>query len=234
MSEYGLGAVQSKPDPRDWPLLLEPLTVPLPRRFVCTGMGPVLDQGSRPTCVAHAASGLATWMSKRDAEGVVDFDEEWLYARATAIDGIDGEGTDCRSALRVMKGTGFKARNRPEPPEHFKVAAYYSVPVVVDTIRIALTQYGPLLAGGAWYNSFFRPTAGILPPAAGGLAGGHAVLIFGYDLDVAGGSFLVRNSWGLYAGSVNGNFYAPFSRYMPSLWEVWKAVDVKTAPAGPR
>jgi hypothetical protein len=231
MSEYGLGALPSPPDDRDWPLQLAPLTAPLPRRFVCAGMGPVLDQHKRPTCVAHAASGLATWFGKRDAEGVTDYDEEWLYARCKVIDGIPGDGTDGRSAMRVMKGTGLKAVNRPEPPEHFKIAAYYAVPVIADTLRLALTQYGPIVVGGAWYNSWFRPVNGVLPAAGGGVAGGHAVLLFGYDLDVGGGSFLIRNSWGTdWPGSVNGNAYVAFSRYVPSLWEAWKAVDVVTKP----
>jgi C1A family cysteine protease len=60
------------------------------------------------------------------------------------------------------------------------------------------------------------------------------VLIFGWDDDVAAGSLLVRNSWGDYLGSTNGNFYAPYARYLPSLWECWKACDVITRPVGPR
>ena len=47
---------------------------------------------------------------------------------------------------------------------------------------------------------------------------------------MAGGSLLVRNSWGLYLGSVNGNFYAPYARYLPALGEAWKAVDVVGLP----
>ena len=225
MTVYALGALPSPPDDRDYALQLAPLTAPLPRRFVCDGMGPVLDQGAKPQCVAYASSGSQAWRAKRDAEGVVDFDEEWLYVRCKAIDGIPGDGTDGRSAMRVLKGSGMKALNRPEPPEHFKVAAYYAVPLALATLKTALMQYGPIVVGGRWYNAWFRPVKGILPPAGGGVAGGHAVLLFGWDDDVASGSLLVRNSWGVYPGSVNGNFYAPYARYLPSLWEAWKALD---------
>ena len=178
--------------------------------------------------------GSQTWRAKRDAEGVVDFDEGWLYTRCKAIDGIPGDGTDGRSAMRVLKGSGMKALNRPEPPEHFKVAAYYAVPLDLTSMKTALVQYGPLVVGGRWWDSWFRPVKGILPPPGGRVAGGHAVLIFGWDDDVASGSLLVRNSWGVYTGSVNGNFYAPYGRYLPSLWEAWKATDVITRPTGPR
>jgi hypothetical protein len=232
--EYGLGAYESPPDPRDWPLQLEPLTAPLPDRFLCDGMGPVLNQGSRPTCVAHAASGMATWFGKRDAEGVVDFDEEWLYARCKAIDGIAGAGTTGRAAMRVMKGTGLKALNRPEPPEHFQVSAYYAVPLGLTALKTALIQYGPIVLGSRWFESWFRPVNGVIDKGTGGVAGGHATLLFGWDDHALSGApaLYIRNSWNMYVGSRNGNFLASPSTFLPNVWEAWKASDFITA--GPR
>lgn len=236
IERYGLGALPSPSDPRDYPLQLAPLTAPLSRRFVCDGMPNVLNQGSTPQCEAFASSGMKSWQEKRDKHGLVDFDEGWLYSRCKSLDGIPGAGTDGRSAMRVLKGSGLKALNRPEPPEHFKIAAYYAVPLNFDGLRTAIMQYGPVVLGGRWYSSWFRPTQGLLPAPAGGVAGGHAVLAFGWDLDVGGtgGSLLIRNSWGEYAGSVNGNFYAPVRFYLPALWEAWRAEDVITGAPGPR
>ena len=164
MTDYALGAHPSPPDPRDWPLQLAPLTVPLPRRFVCNGMGPVLDQGDKPQCVAYASSGSQTWRAKRDAEGVVDFDESWLYVRCKAIDGIPGDGTDGRSAMRVLKGSGMKALNRPEPPEHFKVAAYYAVPLDLDEPQDGPRPVRPARRGRALVQLVVPPREGH-PPA---------------------------------------------------------------------
>lgn len=229
MTDHGLGAIESPPDQRDWPLALPPLAVPLPRRFVSAGMGPVLNQGSLPQCVAYSHAGLKTWEEKRDGGGVIAWDTSWLYGRCKAIDNIAGEGTDCRSALRVLKGTGCKPSSGNRPAALYKVAAYYAVPTTLDAIKQALVAYGPVTVGGAWYSSWFRPVKGILPAAGGGIAGGHAVLVFGWDDDVAGGSLLVRNSWGkAWPGSTNGNFYGPYSRYLPTLWEAWKARDQVT------
>ncbi len=230
--EYGLGFLPSPPDPRDYPLELAPVIAPLPRRYVCPGMGPVLNQGSRPTCVAHAAAGLKTWEEKADRHGVIDFDREWLYARCKETDGYPPgtPGTDGRSAMKVLRNLGCRAVNHPAAPAHFRIAAYYAVPLTLAAIKAALMQYGPICVGGDWYDPWFRPVKGILPPAAGPVVGGHEQLVFGYDDDVAGGSLLVRGSWGLYVGSVNGNTYCPYNRYLPSLGEAWKALDLVGLP----
>ena len=101
------------------------------------------------------------------------------------------------------------------------------MPVTVAAIKNAIASTGPVLIGGEWYSSWFHPVRGVLPPAAGGVAGGHATLVFGWDDDVAGGSLLVRNSWGAdWPGSMNGNVYAPYARFVPVLWEAWVATDV--------
>jgi hypothetical protein len=236
MSEdFGLGALESPPDPRDYPLQLAPLTAPLPSRFLCDGMPPVLNQGKLPMCVAFATSGMLSWFGKIDAEGVVDFDEPWIYRNCKAIDGIVGAGTDGRSAMRVVKNLGARALNRPEPATHFRVAAYYAVPVTATALKTALMQYGPVLLGSRWFNSWFRPVNGIIDKGTGGVAGGHATLLFGWDNDaIPGGALYVRNSWGFYPGSRNGNFLAPTVSFLANTWEAWKATDAITKPPGPR
>lgn len=225
MSEYGLGAHPSPPDPRDWPLALAPLAAPLPSRFVSTGMGPVLDQGSTPMCVAYAHSGLKTWQEKREGRGVIDFDERWLYARCKERDGIAGDGTDGRTAMKVLRTLGAAPVGQPAKAPLYRIAAYYAVPLDLASLKTALVQFGPLTLGGAWYESWFRPVNGILPRPSGGIVGGHEVLLFGWDDAVGGGSLLFRNSWNRRWG-VNGNAYAPVRHYLPALWEGWKAVDM--------
>jgi hypothetical protein len=64
----------------------------------------------------------------------------------------------------------------------------------VDTIKNALNNYGPLVTAMAVYQDFFSYHTGVYHYVSGGLAGGHAVLIVGYD-DV-NQCFIVKNSWG--------------------------------------
>ena len=228
---YGLGAIQSPSDARDWPLQLAPAEGALPSRFVATGMGPVLNQGKLPQCVAYATAGLKTWEEKKDAHGVVTWDTRDFYQRCKAIDDIPGDGTTNRAAMRVLRNAGMRPIGEPEAdPAHYRIAAYYAVPLDLDSLKAALMQYGPITVGGEWYNNWFHPIGGILPAPKGRPVGGHAVLVFGWDDSVNGGSLLVRNSWGYYVGSVNGNFYGAYRHFIPSLWEAWKATDIVSHP----
>lgn len=224
---YGLGAFPSTPDARDWQLELD-AALALPVRYVANGMGPVLNQGTSPMCVAYAHVGLKQWEEKRDRHGVVSFDPVWLYDHCKTLDGNDVPGTTGRQALRLLKGTGLAVVGGKTPSASWKIAGYWAVPVTVDALKRAIYQYGPLTVGGDWHWSWFRPLVGILPEPAGGIAGGHEVLLFGWDENIAGGSFVLRNSWGSKWGH-SGNAWAPYQSYVPSLWEAWKAMDVKAA-----
>jgi hypothetical protein len=56
--------------------------------------------------------------------------------------------------------------------------------------------------------------------ASPGDGSGHAMCILGYDDQKAGGSFLVRNSWGEGFG-VNGNFWLKYSDFRSFVSEAW-------------
>lgn len=56
--------------------------------------------------------------------------------------------------------------------------------------------------------------------ASPGDGNGHAMCILGYDDRKAGGSFLVRNSWGEDFG-VNGDFWLKYSDCKPFIAEAW-------------
>jgi C1A family cysteine protease len=64
----------------------------------------------------------------------------------------------------------------------------------VNAIRDALVSYGPLVTTFDVYNDFFSYMSGVYTHTTGDYAGGHAVLIVGYD--DAGQYFIVKNSWG--------------------------------------
>ena len=232
MADYGLGAHPSPPDPRDFPLELPPLTAPLPKRYVWAGLGPLLNQGNTPECVAYSHVGLKQWEEKRDGNGIVPFDPDWLYRECKRIDGMPGtDGTTGRAAMKVLKAQGCATKGHPEMAVHYRIAAYYAVPLSVDSIKRAILAYGPVTTGEEWPYSWFSPVHNVVPKPAGGIAGGHETLRYGWDDDAAGGSWYIRNSWGKYAGTTSGNFILPY-RYehigggSVELWECWKARDI--------
>ena len=64
----------------------------------------------------------------------------------------------------------------------------------VSAIRDALVSYGPLVTTMDVYDDFFSYVSGVYSHTTGDNAGGHAVLIVGYN--DAGQYFIVKNSWG--------------------------------------
>ncbi|HVN24434.1 MAG TPA: C1 family peptidase [Syntrophorhabdales bacterium] len=64
----------------------------------------------------------------------------------------------------------------------------------VTALKNGLNSYGPLVTTMDVYNDFFYYTSGIYAHTSGSYAGGHAVLLVGYD--DPGQYFIVKNSWG--------------------------------------
>ena len=64
----------------------------------------------------------------------------------------------------------------------------------VDALKNGLNSFGPLVTTMNVYNDFFYYTGGVYKYTSGSYAGGHAVLLVGYD--EPGQYFIVKNSWG--------------------------------------
>lgn len=237
--ERGLGAIPSPPDPRDYQLAV-PYTLTLPTRFTLTSLGPVLDQGKTGTCVAHAADGIRMWQEYRDRTSINAYVTEpavfQLYDWCKALDGqydpYRQYGTSLRTVLQVlrMKGTPLAA------PKHNggKIAAYYSIYTNVDFMKQAMMAHGPLLVACDWDNAWFSVPAStqILRPPSGSLAGGHAFYLWGWDNNVNGGSWLMRNSWGrgTYGWTPTGNGYMAFRYFAGAHPEAWWVQDILNDP----
>jgi hypothetical protein len=219
-TEYGLGAIESPPDPRDYPIAdlyaaLGLEAVALPARYRHAPMPTVLNQHTTPQCVAFSAAAEQMAFDIRDQKSWFTFDEARFF---TMIGGGPG-GADVRVALGVRKATGYPTVGHDDAGSH-RIAAYYAVPRDVLSIKQAIFTFGPLILATPWANSWFHPVNGVLPAPSGGIAGGHAIVAYGWD----DAGLLLRNSWGA-AWGVAGDAFLPYSQ-IGTTWSWWRAVDV--------
>ena len=89
-----------------------------------------------------------------------------------------------------------------------------NVTPTTTAIKSALFAYGPLPTTMAVYSDFFSYTSGVYSYTSGSLAGGHAVLIVGYD--DANQCFIVKNSWNSSWGE-GGYFRIAYSQMSNSV-----------------
>jgi hypothetical protein len=216
---YGLGAIRSPIDPRDWAIDLLYATagvdpvVALPVSYLAPmPYPPVFNQGLSPQCVAYSSASAKAYQDLRDT-GLFAPDFSTFFAQ---IGGTQA-GAVPRVALQQELDHGY-------PPVSgsaalHRISAYYSVPVTAAAIQGAVLSFGPVLLSLPWFNSWFRPVAGVLP-APDTVAGGHEILCIGWS---ATGLVLV-NSWGTGWGA-SGRVTMPWS-YLDRVWEAWKSVDV--------
>jgi C1A family cysteine protease len=224
LATYGLGALEDPPDERDYPLsalyasegLLA--SVVLPAAYVAPGMPPVLDQGSSPMCVAYSSSAVKAWQDRRDQERFFDFDEPKFFGQI----GGTSAGAYVRDAMERMRRYGYPVVASGDAGSH-KIAAYYAVPRDLATIKAAIHDLGPVVVSTPWYQSWFRPAAGVLP-RPGTQVGGHAIVAYGWDQR----GLRLRNSWGS-AWGIGGDCWMP-EDVVTRINGAWKAVDAIEHP----
>ena len=85
----------------------------------------------------------------------------------------------------------------------FDGARIKSFPPEISDVQEALIEHGPLVTTFTVYKDFFAYNSGIYEHVSGGVAGGHAVAIVGYDNNNE--YWIVKNSWGKNWGE-NGFF----------------------------
>lgn len=229
--DFGLGYIESPKDDRDYLLPLAAPAEPLPLVYSAydkSGPLPILNQRKTPHCVAYACSTMKTYQEKLDEGKILSFDTAWLYQECKKIDGYpDVEGTFVRAAMSVLKNKGLPLSNRlGTGAQYHKIAAYYRVPTDLHSIKLAIYQYGPVVAGIQWYESWFKPVNGVLP-RPDKKAGGHSTEWFGWDdtkvTPLGIGAIQAQNSWTMQWGD-NGIFYIPYQMLRPI--EIFKAADI--------
>jgi hypothetical protein len=198
---FGLGRVPSKKDPRsaEYMAAMKPTAPKLVRKTWPTAQ--VFDQGASSMCVSY--SGIAALV----ASPRVNFPNltfETLYKECQRQDQWEGEayqGTSVLALGKVLKKMGF-------------ISEYRWANSVEQLANYILTT-GPAVAGTTWHSNMFSPDPNGFLSLGGGVAGGHAYLLPGVDLekkcpDGSKGAFRRLGSWGR-GWSDNGRAWIAFT-----------------------
>lgn len=210
-----------RPDPRDRDFLLarviEEAAAPTGKRLHAAPV--VYDQGQTPECVGYSTAGLlSVHRHEADPDDPDDptFDGAAIYAWANAHDGDPTvhDGSTVRAGFQALMQAGGKVTASTDAADDpvgavDKIANYLWADTTLpdrDLNRVAtwLLTVGPVVVGILWYQDMFNPSAeGIVTPT-GGVAGGHAIMVRGVNMDTK--MFCLRNSWGAWSGTVHDDW----------------------------
>jgi len=215
-----LGGRIYKPDPRDRRYRMRAVTR-MPRATGATwDIGPTLDQGSTPQCVAYS---IAHWLACTPTTTIVETPayEQALYDRAQQLDewpGTDYDGTSVRAGFKVLReqgrlGSYVWAENEQE-------------------IWDFVAGTGPVVMGTSWYDGMFAVDAAGFLRLTGQVVGGHAWLLYGNTPE----HYLMQNSWGPWGIDGSGTakiLRADLARLLHEEGEAGAGVEVVLDPTDP-
>lgn len=175
---------------------------------------PVKDQGGCGSCVAFGTAGTTevVFRYSRRTTMPIDLSEAhlfYVYAR--------GEGQNCSTgwwpdhALTHAKATGVtfedyypyvagdqdgKTKINSDWPQRLaKVTDWANISSNALQMKEDISKYGAVTACFNVFQDFFSYRTGVYRHVTGTLAGGHCVILIGYD--DAQSCWIARNSWGL-------------------------------------
>lgn len=239
--------VKSSVDLRDY-TINEALA--LPETFSLPVKVPVKNQGSKPTCVAHAAASLVEYHHKIQHDNKYRaFSTEFIYGTRDKGYYV-GDGMMIRNALQTlskygdpyktdcpgnndyeeaMQNVAAKKKTYFDLAYPNRISMYYRVNTVKE-IKTALFKHGPVLVSMKTYDNA-KIIDDIYTYDSTQNYGHHCVLLYGWDER----GWLVQNSWGTkYAG--DGRFVLPFDYKFNEGWGVTDNItdtDINVKNLGP-
>jgi C1A family cysteine protease len=224
------GAIKSPFDARDYKLVAS-ATETFPETFELPKVT-VKNQGSTPSCVAHAASSIVEYHHKKQHNEKVVFSTEFIYGLRD-FGYYVGDGMYIRNALNTLRKYGdvfladLKGNHKCQEAmeivnEKFdalkdkaypnRISSYFRV-YDENAMKSALMNHGYLLVGMRWHKGA-RLIDGVYTPTDK-ISGGHAIVIYGWNKK----GWLAHNSWGGNWGN-KGRFIIPFGFKFDEVWGI--------------
>jgi len=167
-------------------------------------------QGTNPHCVGFGTASLNQQMKARQ-KIYTPFDGSWIYEQCKKIDGQPNlQGTYLRAGLQVLKNVGAMPVGGGNPA-NFKIEEHAKLNINAEELMIALDQFGGVLTGFELsYNGWRGDGDEVLPPKAGELTSGHAVMLTHYDETFFWGIDSLKNYHGGQKFKFRFDNYKPF------------------------
>lgn len=184
-----VAALEGKPTPPPQPPPPPPPPPP-PSSAVHWDVPISLDQGEEGECVGHGWAHFLAANPHPESIGTEILQNpiaERLYERAQHF---DGSPPDEQSGASVDGGARAAVEARG-------ITAWHTAVSGITTVADAVIRLGPVVIGTDWLNSMMDPdpnTNVLTVDRRSGIAGGHCLLINGYD--PATQHFTLKNSWG--------------------------------------
>ncbi len=223
------GVVESSYDARDYKIKADS---EFPEEFELPYKVSVKNQGSKPTCVAHALSSLVEYHNLIETGKYRKFSTEFIYGTRN-IGYYIGDGMVIRDALKTIQkygdcyyadcpgnhDTADAMKNINEKVEEYRdlayphrIGSYYRVRTQ-EEIKTALMNHGPVVISMTCKDNAYIADDTYCYPQDAESSGRHCVLVVGWNEN----GWIIQNSWGtLYAG--DGYFTLPFDFKINEAW----------------
>lgn len=190
--------------------LTSPKAMKLPESFTYqTQLSPITDQGNTNTCVCHSVAAWINWnMDIRKKTPKKDYNVNISQIYSAREDKRNDDGMTIKDALNFFKLKGVSTNAGVVKGSQFAMIGSELI------AKQCIVSNGPILVALPAYNDskYDRFWNG------SDLAGGHCVVLVGYDKN----GFILRNSWGTSYGR-QGYSHLPYSDFN-KIYEMWTII----------
>ena len=206
---YSTGALFSPVDVRDYRLASVTNESEFPETFELK-MPKIKNQKNVNSCVAHSISTVIEYFNNIQQNNDEAMSTNYIYGNRTNMN-YDGMGMYTRQAIAntckfgdvlesvwpgntevpdVINEFEYNKVKLHDQGTSYRFSSYYSVKTK-NEIKTALMKNGPVIFAMSWYDDI-KVKNGIITTSQEGDAGGHCMIIYGWNQD----GWLIQNSWG--------------------------------------